>query len=48
MLEEHAEGYETWYYPGYGAAASTPLRLRPDQRLGLNIKLQHTVVAPAK
>jgi len=46
VLEVHADGYETWYYPGYGAAASGPLRLRPGERMSLGIKLQPKLPAP--
>jgi hypothetical protein len=46
VLEVHADGYETWYYPGYGAAASAPLRLRPGERTILDIKLQPVAATP--
>ena len=45
-VEVHLDGYETWYYPGYGAAASKPLRLRPGERMDLDIKLQPNGSAP--
>jgi hypothetical protein len=41
-----ADGYETWYYPGYiGAVAAAPLTLRSGEEKTLDIKLQPAAAA---
>lgn len=45
-IEVNADGYETWYYPGYGAAAKSTIKLGSGELTHLDIKLQPTSQAP--